>query len=65
MLKNIFAENEKLARGLQETIQAPRTNAGGITAFHARGCGFESRLCRQHHYGRVAQLDRARIFLQP
>ena len=44
MLKNIFAENEKLARGLQDTIQAPSTNAGGITAFNARGRGFESNI---------------------
>ena len=36
-------------------------NAEGITAYHARGRGFESRLCRIN--GRVAQLGRARLFL--
>ena len=42
-------------------------NTEGITAYHARGRGFESRLCRLgfSFNGRVAQLGRARIFLHP
>lgn len=42
-----------LARCLQYTTQHD-ANAEGITAYHARGRGFESRLCRIN--GRVAQL---------
>lgn len=38
-------------------------NAEGITAYHARGRGFESRLCRIN--GRVAQLVEHEYFFIP
>ena len=47
----------RLARLLQYGFQAP-ANAGGITAYEARGRGFEPRLCRQRWQS--SSEDRAR-----